>query len=49
MFVLLYFLIIGFVKILTFLVLFFGTVAVMYAIGRGVEKAGQSIEYFIFI
>ena len=38
MFVLLYFLIIGFVKILTFLVLFLGTVAVMYAIGRGWKK-----------
>lgn len=37
-FIVLYFLIIGFAKILTFLVLFLGTVAAMYAVGRGWKK-----------
>lgn len=37
-FILLYFLITGFVKILIFLVLFTGTVGIMYAVGRGWKK-----------
>ena len=38
LFILLYFFIIGFAKILTFLVLFLGTVGIMYAVGRGWKK-----------
>ena len=38
LFVLLYFSIIGLAKILTFIVLFLGTVAIMYAVGRGWKK-----------
>jgi len=38
LFVLLYFLIVGIAKILTFLVLFAGTIAIMYAVGRGWKK-----------
>ena len=38
LFIFLYFFIIGFAKILTFLVLFLGTVGIMYAVGRGWKK-----------
>ncbi len=38
LFIFLYFLITGFAKILTFIVLFIGTVGIMYALGRGWKK-----------
>lgn len=44
LFTALYFFIAGFTKILTFLIMFLGTIALMYAVGRGWKKAVKVSE-----